>query len=289
VICSFQLSNALLTMHFRLSPQLMPSPKWKLVVDIGDLEETTTVPISTVAGTTNTAAADAAPSSTDVAGYSTSTLNNVGSSTGGSMSSASFAPTPSGITAASAAFAPQSVTTAPNVDLPETNIPDSAVAVAALAVAAASSAPEAASGPGYASASYPSAAAGLKTGKDPRVDTVVSLLGEFMPSSPQSPLAPYVPGFMSLRLLLLRQARSPEDEDLVRTMLDSFSSYATGGRQRQDIALMLARDFMFVSQQLQMTLQQQQNPFLCHDNNLAAAASSSNAGLQIFHMPLPGS
>jgi len=85
-------------------------------------------------------------------------------------------------------------------------------------------------------------------GKDHRIDEVVSLLGEFMPSDPNSPLAPYINGFMSLRLLLLRPSRSPEEEERVRTMLDSYSSYSQGGRARADIGVMLARDYMFLCQ-----------------------------------------
>eukprot|EP00536_Pseudo-nitzschia_multiseries_P003447 jgi/Psemu1/174565/gw1.53.155.1 len=87
-----------------------------------------------------------------------------------------------------------------------------------------------------------------ETGRDHRIDDVVSLLGELMPSDPQSPLAPYLSGFMSLRLLLLRSSRSPEEEDRARTMLDSYTSYSQGGRSKADIGIMLARDYMFLSQ-----------------------------------------
>lgn len=83
--------------------------------------------------------------------------------------------------------------------------------------------------------------------KDNRIDEVVSLIGEFMPSDPCSPLVPYLPGFMSLRLLLLRSSRSNEDEDTVQTMLGSYASYSSGGRSRKDIAVMLARDYMFLT------------------------------------------
>ena len=86
-------------------------------------------------------------------------------------------------------------------------------------------------------------------GKDRRIDEVVSLLGEYMPADPSSPLAPYTNGFMSLRLLMLRSSRSPEEEDQVRTMMDSYSSYSQGGRPRGEIGVMLARDFMFLQQQ----------------------------------------
>lgn len=87
------------------------------------------------------------------------------------------------------------------------------------------------------------------SGRDGRIDQVISLLGEYMPSDPASPLASYLPGFMSLRLMLLRPSKVPEEEDIVRTMLGSFSSYSSGGRAKSDIAVMLARDYMFLAQQ----------------------------------------
>jgi hypothetical protein len=139
-------------------PQLLPSPKWKLVVDVGEAE-----PVASVSTGHS---------------MSNSTLNQV------------------------------------SVELPD------------------------------------SASLSDKVGaRDRRIDEVVSLLGELMPSDPNSPLAPYLSGFMSLRLLLLRPSRSPEEEDRARTMLDSYSSYSQGGRSRADIGVMLARDYMFLCQQ----------------------------------------
>lgn len=88
-------------------------------------------------------------------------------------------------------------------------------------------------------------------GKDTRIDEVVALLGEFMPSDPTSSMAPYLSGFMSFRLLALRSSRTMEEEELLHTMLESYSSYSAGGRARSDIAVMLARDYMFLSQQQQ--------------------------------------
>jgi len=85
---------------------------------------------------------------------------------------------------------------------------------------------------------------------------VISIFGEHMPSDPSSPAFAYLQGFMSLRLLLLRQNRGVQEQDLVNTMLSSYSSYKAGGRTPADIALMLARDFMFLSQQQQQQQQQ---------------------------------
>ncbi|KAL7471052.1 hypothetical protein ACHAXS_011328 [Conticribra weissflogii] len=96
------------------------------------------------------------------------------------------------------------------------------------------------------------------------VSEVISIFGEHMPSDPSTPAFAYLQGFMSLRLLLLRPTRSPQEQDIVNTILSSYSSYKAGGRTRPDMALMLARDFMFLNQQNQpqqlspMQMQQQQ-------------------------------
>lgn len=142
-------------------------------------------------------------------------------------------------------------------------------------------------------------------GKDNRADQVVSLLGKYMPSDPHSPLASFVPGFMSLRLLLLRSSRTPEEEELVTTMLDSFSSYTSGGRDESDIAVMLARDYLFLTQQQQAVgaqqlhiEQQQQQHSHCNavgatmaEGTATSSASSSTetGGLSLFGRPSPNS
>eukprot|EP00579_Thalassiosira_antarctica_P021181 CAMPEP_0201959344 /NCGR_PEP_ID=MMETSP0904-20121228/6338_1 /ASSEMBLY_ACC=CAM_ASM_000553 /TAXON_ID=420261 /ORGANISM="Thalassiosira antarctica, Strain CCMP982" /LENGTH=88 /DNA_ID=CAMNT_0048505001 /DNA_START=24 /DNA_END=287 /DNA_ORIENTATION=+ len=65
---------------------------------------------------------------------------------------------------------------------------------------------------------------------------------------------------MSLRLVLLRTNRTPDDELLVESIITLFESYVQAGRSRPDITLMLARDFAFHSiqqQQLPLTLNNQ--------------------------------
>lgn len=83
---------------------------------------------------------------------------------------------------------------------------------------------------------------------DARVAEIVTLLGDHMPSDPSSPHSSYLSGFMSLRLLLLRSSRSPDEDEIIQTLLSSYSSYASSGRAQPDIALMLARDFLFLKQ-----------------------------------------
>lgn len=215
----------------------MPSPKWKLVVDIGDVEETAPV-----------AAAATAASST-----------------------AASAPTSTTAMASAVAQATQ-MHPEPSEDH-DFGILSSDVSAPAVTSTAGSAA---------------SMSAGTQEPgkKDPRIDEVIGLLGEHMPSDPNAPAANYLSGFMSLRLLLLRQTWSQEDEELVRTILDSFSSYASGGRDRGDIAMMLARDYIFLGQQ-----QQSQNAFLGLGQNVMApaggqgASSSSSGGLSLFGLP----
>jgi hypothetical protein len=122
------------------------------------------------------------------------------------------------------------------------------------------------------------------SGKDSRIDIVVSLLGELMPSDPNSTFAPYLSGFMSLRLLLLRPSRSSEEDELARTMLDSFSSYSHGGRSRADIGVMLARDFMFLSQQ---KAQQPSNYFSVGQSVVNPPQAHALSGYSLFGFSSP--
>lgn len=222
--CSYQ---SLTSRFFKL----MPSPKWKLVVDVGEDEESVRV------SSTTTATSTAADPATALSNVSNNNADETKEESALSSQAAASDATPSMARAADMG-------------------PDSA----APAVA-----------------------------RDPRVDDVLSILAEFMPSDAQSSWGPFLPGFMSLRLLLLRQVRSRDEDEVVRTMLDFFSSYSASGRQRADISVMLARDFIFLSQQ-----QQHQLPFLSLDGNVMAqphgqGASSTNSVFPLFSLPLSNS
>mmetsp|Transcript_16405 Transcript_16405/g.24059 ORF Transcript_16405/g.24059 Transcript_16405/m.24059 type:complete len:829 (+) Transcript_16405:112-2598(+) len=115
-----------------------------------------------------------------------------------------------------------------------------------------------------------SAAATNEKTKDPRIDQVVTLLGEHMPSDASSPMASYLPGFMTLRLMILRPSRTEQENELVGTMLDSYSSYTGGGRSPSDIALLLARDCMFLTQQHQQSIV----PHMTISNNSSAISNA---------------
>ena len=204
-----------------VSLQLLPSPKWKLVVDIGDEEEEASAQVhaSTLA---------------------TSHLSDVHH---------------------------------------DADIKDSADFGLLANINAAAAHPSA-----------PLSASEAKDIRDTRIDDVVALLGEHMPSDPTSPLATYIPGFMSLRLLLLRESHSTEEAELMKTMLDSYSSYTAGERDRAEIAAMLARDFIFLSQQDQTQQQLQSNgshAFLGVGQGTVIGGSQlpNNTGLSLFGLP----
>lgn len=124
-----------------------------------------------------------------------------------------------------------------------------------------------------------SQAASPLCGDDPAklISEVISIFGEHMPSDPTQPSFAFLQGFMSLRLLLLRSSRSDQEEDVVNTMLTSYSSYKAGGRTRQDIALMLARDFMFMNLQSQPQMQLGH----AHDSQIQQFSTSTLSTSQI--------
>jgi hypothetical protein len=83
---------------------------------------------------------------------------------------------------------------------------------------------------------------------DTRVQDVLKILADHTPTHRNSPYSPYLPGFTSLRLLLLKRNRSKDENDIMSTMLDSYSSYLSSGKEAGEIALMMARDYMLLTQ-----------------------------------------
>ena len=95
--------------------------------------------------------------------------------------------------------------------------------------------------------SVPAAAPTQDCSMDVKINEIISILGEQMPS-PQSSSIVDVSSFMSLRLMLLRDSRTAAEEELVSTIIGSYSSYKASGRSSADIGVMLARDYTFLSQ-----------------------------------------
>eukprot|EP00934_Nitzschia_sp_Nitz4_P001013 Nitzschia sp. Nitz4//scaffold42_size132992//103797//106004//NITZ4_003416-RA/size132992-processed-gene-0.19-mRNA-1//1//CDS//3329551769//1013//frame0 len=83
---------------------------------------------------------------------------------------------------------------------------------------------------------------------DSRVAEVLKLMVENVPTHRNSPYSSYLPGFTALRLLLVKAKKTAEEEEMVAITLESYSSYLSSGRQLSEIAWMVARDFMILSQ-----------------------------------------
>lgn len=117
--------------------------------------------------------------------------------------------------------------------------------------------------------------------KDPRIDEIVSILGEHMPSDTISNMASYIQGFMTLRLLLLRPQVSwnEQDNEVIRIMVGSYSSYSSSGRARKDIALLLARDYMFLMQNRSSAPAAASVP-MSSNNNTPSLSSQHSYGMQ---------
>ena len=88
------------------------------------------------------------------------------------------------------------------------------------------------------------------TDQDKQLHDLVALLGENMPHDQNSPHYSFLSNFMSLRLMLLKPTPSTDELEQRGTLLSSFASYLSSGRSKIDIAVMIARDYMFLKQQL---------------------------------------
>jgi len=83
---------------------------------------------------------------------------------------------------------------------------------------------------------------------DRRITDMLKLLAENIPTHRNSPFSPYLAGFTALRLLLLKRNKTPEENDLASTMVDSYSSYLSSGRNSTETSWMVARDYMLLTQ-----------------------------------------
>jgi hypothetical protein len=93
-----------------------------------------------------------------------------------------------------------------------------------------------------------------------RADELLLLMRTYIPADKNSPLAQFLPGFTSLRLLLEMPEKTPREGELAQTLTESFVSYCRSGRAPSDVAWMVARDYMMLSQhhsQSQTRLSQQ--------------------------------
>lgn len=92
---------------------------------------------------------------------------------------------------------------------------------------------------------------GKETSEGNQLQKLIGILGEHMPLDPSSPNINNLSGYMSCRLMLLKPMRTPQEAEIASTLLNSYTAYLSSGRPESDIAMMIARDFIFLKQQLQ--------------------------------------
>jgi hypothetical protein len=83
----------------------------------------------------------------------------------------------------------------------------------------------------------------------PKTEGLLKLLTELMPTSMTSPLSPYLPGFTSLRMMLLKSTKTQHETELINCIVQSYESYLSTGRPQADIAVLVVRDFLALSQE----------------------------------------
>jgi len=88
---------------------------------------------------------------------------------------------------------------------------------------------------------------------DNKIRELDSLIEAHMPHDKDSPLASLLPGFTSLRLLLVKRSRSDRENELLQSALDSFEKYRSSGQPDANAVGMTARDFMIKSRQQTMS------------------------------------
>lgn len=132
---------------------------------------------------------------------------------------------------------------------------------------------------------------GAPSGRDPRIDELVALLGEQMPHDPQSPYATHLQHFMSLRLMMLKPTRTKGDKEVEDILLSSYASYKSSGRDRSDIAVMIARDYTFLQHQATPSSkpQAQSTSNAVHNGSAQAPAyyHANQSQSQPFNVPQP--
>ena len=71
-----------------------------------------------------------------------------------------------------------------------------------------------------------------------------ALIRTYTPEDKTSPLAPYLPGFTALRLLLRKRTKSDRDYELLKEILHAYGRYRQEEKSDFEVAWMVARDFM---------------------------------------------
>jgi hypothetical protein len=109
------------------------------------------------------------------------------------------------------------------------------------------------------------------------------LIQKCMPPDKKSPYASFLPGFTSLRLLLIQQARSSQEDKLLKSIITAYATNKIGGQRSEiDIAVSAARDFMVMSKHPN----NDSDPELLLGNS-SVIASQQSLVMQSFNQNIP--
>jgi hypothetical protein len=109
---------------------------------------------------------------------------------------------------------------------------------------------------------------------------LLSLMCTHMPKDKTDALAPYLPGFTSLHLLLMKRSRSARENEMLKTALASFFNYKLAGHSDSNVAWMTARDCMLLTIQEAQHFANAPTNFALKNNVSAVAASFQQQQLQ---------
>mmetsp|Transcript_16247 Transcript_16247/g.23131 ORF Transcript_16247/g.23131 Transcript_16247/m.23131 type:complete len:922 (+) Transcript_16247:80-2845(+) len=112
---------------------------------------------------------------------------------------------------------------------------------------------------------------------DERIDELISLLGEHMPHDQSSLYYSCLQDFIALRLMLLKSTHTEQEKDDISTLLSSYNSYSSTGRENRDIVVMLVRDYMFLKQQNQGKQQRSRSQSMSQLHMQHTAISEGNS------------
>lgn len=102
---------------------------------------------------------------------------------------------------------------------------------------------------GSVGATFSSAAATESPSVGVQISDIVNLLAEEMSSNVMSNISTlHCHDMISLRLLLLKSKKTTSESELVETIIGSYISYVASGRARKEIAVMISRDYAFMTQ-----------------------------------------
>ena len=83
---------------------------------------------------------------------------------------------------------------------------------------------------------------------DPKIAEIVNLLADEMSTDIMANMYTQSNDMISLRLLLLKPNRTAAENDLVSTVVGSYTSYVLSGRASNEIAIMVTRDYTYMTQ-----------------------------------------